>query len=448
MGENSLFKNGLKGRLLRALVGGVLAGLVLAGIWAGRQHLQAASAQAYSQLRLLVEALYEIDNKYVQEKDNQALIYGAIRGMVASLDSTSSFLTPADYQELLQGSPAPTGTAGLELCIKDNVLTVVAPLEGGPAWEAGIKPDDHILKINQESTRNLTVLEAAKKLQGPPGTTIQLQILRNGMIKPTEVKVTLARPTVASVAHFQLAEGVLYLRVRSINDEAVAALQERLKQWLTAAAPRQGLILDLRATAGGQLTAARQLASFFIGPQLVYSLKGRQTEERQAVYGLKNQKLLKDPLPLVVLIDQGTAQAAEVVAAALQAQADAVLLGYKTFGQCGQSKIFPLKDGSAISINVAYCYTPRERLIQGQGLEPDVAGPGEEEKGGAGRPEAEEGKPRVLPGAKQIEQDPLVQQALSVLKTWPKGRATEGLKSGRKSGRQAASVPAATNERT
>lgn len=432
-------------RLLTAVISAFLAGLVISGLWAVSSQLQAASAQAYAQLRLLVEALYEIDNKYVKEKDNQDLIYGAIRGMVASLDSNSSFLTPADYQELLAGPRPNLGTAGLELCIKDNVLTVIAPLEGGPAWQAGIRPDDHILKINQQSTRNLTVAEAAKKLQGPPGTVVQLQIIRNGLVKPVDIKVTLAKPTVPLVTRYQLGPGQLYLRVRAIEEAAVTEVRDYLKTWL-AAGNAPGIILDLRQTAGGDLEAARKLASLFVGPQLIYTLKGRGDNSRQTVYGLKNLQVARNLPPLVVLVDQGTAQAAEVVAAALQAHSGALLLGSKTFGNCGQTKVFPLKDGSAISINVAYCYTPKDRLIQGQGLEPDVTAPEAPEARPGKDLEAEDRSGRKLPDLQQVEADPLVKRAQQLLQNRPKGQLSTKIKTGR--GKRAASVPVAGDEIT
>ena len=162
----------------RRLVGSLV--LVVALCWAGAHSAAAVSSQAYAQLRLLVEALYEIDSKYVTEKKDRDLIYGAIRGMVASLDPNSSFLSPAEYQESQTGVNQSEADAGMELSVKDNLLTVIAPVEGGPAWRAGLKADDHILKINNQSTRNVTALEAAKKFQGPPGTKVKVQLIRTG----------------------------------------------------------------------------------------------------------------------------------------------------------------------------------------------------------------------------------------------------------------------------
>lgn len=375
-----------------------------------------ASPQTYSHLRLLVEALYEIDGKYVSEKKEQDLFYGALRGLVGALDPNSSFLTPAEYQESLQKTQPPEAEAGVALSIKDNLLTVIAPLEGGPAWQAGIRADDHILKINNQSTRSMTPLEAAKKLQGPPGTKVKLQIFRTGLAKPVDVEITLERPAVEAVSHYPLEDGIHYVRLRTFKERTAQDLQQVLRT--IQGGPRRGIILDLRNTAAPQLEEARRLASIFVGNDPIYAVKGRQNGNKQLFTGLKDYQIVKDRLPVVVLVDQGTAQGAEILAGALQAQYGAILMGYKTFGDCAVTKAFPLRDGSAIILSVGYCYTPRDKLIQGRGLEPDVAGP---KKEGDEAPPALPVKPdkaRKLPDVGEISQDPLVVQAVNKLKIW------------------------------
>ena len=384
------------------------------------RQVTAASSQAYAQLRLLVEALYEIDSKYVTEKKDKDLMYGAIRGLVASLDPNSSFLSPAEYQDSQIGARLSDADAGLELTVKDNSLTVIAPVEGGPAWKAGIKADDHILKINNQPTRNLTALEAARKLQGPPGTKLKLQIVRTGFVKPQDLDLTLEKNTVDSVSYYPLEDGVYYIRLRSPRERSTQELQQILRT-IQASPARRGIILDLRNTAGGQLEEARKLASVFVGSDLVYSVKGRHSEKKQPYSGSRDYQVLKEKLPLVILVDQGTARAAEVIAGALQADYNAVLLGYKTFGDCAVTKLFPLKDGSALIVSIGYCYTPRDYLIQGKGLEPDIAGP---KKDSDDKPVTESGlkleKPKKIPDAVELMQDPLVKQALTRLKSWGK----------------------------
>jgi carboxyl-terminal processing protease len=382
------------------------------------QAAAAASTQAYTQLRLLVEALYEIDAKYVTEKKDRDLIYGAIRGMVASLDPNSSFLSPTEYQEALRGPYQPEADAGLELSVKDNLLTVIAPVEGGPAWRSGIKADDHILKINNQSVRNLTALEAAKKFQGPSGTKVKVQIIRAGFAKPMDLELTLEKNTLESVVSHLLEDGIYYIRVRIPRERAVQELQQALRT-IQANPAKRGIILDLRNTASGHLEEARRLASTFVGNDLIYSVKGRQGERRQSFNGSRDIQVLKERVPVVILVDQGTARAAEVIAGALQAQYGALLLGYKTFGDCAVTKVFPLKDGSALIVSVGYCYTPKDHLIQSQGLEPDIPGPKKEAEDQAGRGSSlKPEKHKKLPDLDEVRQDPLVRQALAKLKNW------------------------------
>ncbi len=400
--------------------------LVAAFCCGGSSPTEAASSQTYTQLRLLVEALYEIDSKYVTEKKDRDLIYGAIRGMVASLDPNSSFLSPTEYQETQTGAKKPEADAGIELSVKDNILTVIAPAEGGPAWRSGIKADDHILKINNQSTRNVTALEAAKKLQGAPGTKIKLQLIRNGFVKPLDLDLTLEKTTVDSVVHYQLEEGYHYFRLRTPRERSAQELQQALRSVQSGPSPKKGIILDLRNTAGGQLEEARRLASTFVGSDLIYSIKGRQTDNKQYVNGLKDYQVLREKLPLVILVDQGTARAAEIIAGALQAQWGALLLGYKTFGDCSVTQLFPLKDGSALFVSVGYCYTPKDRLIQGKGLEPDVSGPKKDsEEQPVGESPLKLEKPKNIPDVNEVIKDPLVHQALSQLKNWGKSSITQ-----------------------
>ncbi|OPX18893.1 MAG: hypothetical protein BZ151_12185 [Desulfobacca sp. 4484_104] len=406
-------------RYLAVWICSVLLGsmLLAMGSWRAfyRSPAQAASSQTYAQLRLLMEALYEVENKYVGDEQDTSLIYGAIRGMVMSLDPTASFLTPSAYQEMLAGNQAPIGEMGVELTFKNKVLTVVAPLEGGPAWQAGIKAGDHILKINDEMVRNMTALEAAKHLQGPPGSTIKMQIIRNGMIKPQDVTITLEKLSPVTVNHYILEHDYGYLRLKHFNDQTAKELESAVKDLDKRRPPLKGLILDLRNTAGGSLDQAIAVASVFIGNSMVFYTKGRHQEQPQPRYGQKMPQALKD-LPLVVLVDGGTARAAEILAGALKDQRHAVLLGFKTFGNGAVHKVFPLKDGSALIITVAQCYTPNGQIIQDKGLEPNIVGItngySENEEFEA---ELELKKPQEITNAQDLLKDPLITQALKLL---------------------------------
>lgn len=386
---------------------------------------QATSPQNYAPLRLLMEALHEVDQKYVGAEKNNDQIYGAIRGMVLSLDSSSSFLTPAEYLQVLAGKNESEGEVGLELTLKDNILTVIAPLEGGPAWRAGMLPNDHILKINEKTVRNLTPMEAAKRLQGSPGSTVKLQVLRNGMVKPQDLTITLEKLNPASVVSQNCDDNYLYLRLKYFTDQTGEEIRQVLKNALARRPALKGLIFDLRDTARGKVEQADKVASAFLGQALIYYSKGRQPDQQQSHYGQSQHQVLRGKLPIVVLVNEGTADAAEILAGALQAQAQAQLLGYKTFGKGSINTLFPLKDGAALIITTAYCYTPKDQLIQGKGLEPDVAGPKKESADQLAIPLGHDRlTPREISETPDISKDPMMTQALQLLKHWEQPRST------------------------
>jgi len=379
--------------------------LFLATSWTG--PVAAASAQNYEALRLVTEALHEISQKYVWKKGEEELIYGSLRGLMNSLDPDSSFLTPQEYQQVLSGQKDITAEAGVDLVYKDTLLTVVAAMEDGPAWRAGVRPGDHILKINGHLVRNLTTQEANRRFQGKAGTTLNLQVLRNGLIKPLELKVTLEPLAPAGVTHKILKESYAYIRMPDFTPETVGELAATLKQLQRHRPPLRGFVLDLRNNARGSIDLAVRGASLFLGDKEVLSARGRPPEPSQVYQGRAKEEVFKPGLPLVVLVDGGTARAAEVLAGALRDQSQAVLLGTKTVGLCGLTKTLPLQDGSALVMTVAQCYTPKGQKIHGKGLEPEVAGQ---------TPAVT--TPSVTPPAKlPPEQDPWVNQALEILKS-------------------------------
>ncbi|MBW1990979.1 MAG: PDZ domain-containing protein [Deltaproteobacteria bacterium] len=385
--------------------------VLVAALAALAANLWAAPDEHYEALRLASEAFYEISHKHVTPKSEAEMIEGALRGMMNSLDPDSSYLTPAEYRELQKGNLRPAADAGMELVFKDNFLTVVSVQDGGPAFRAGIRPGDHIIKINGQLIRNLTTQEGIRRFQGNPGTKIKVMVLRNGLIKPLDLEVTLAPPRPPRVTRQMLADNLLYVRVAGFTNDTPAELATVLKEAQHRRPPVTGVILDLRNNARGSLEQAVRTASLFVGAKKIVSTKGRKLVTEQHFYGKERDKLFKSNLPLVVLVDQGTARAAEIVAAALKSHARATLLGTKTFGLCGITRVLPLKDGSALIMTVAHCYTPQGKKITGNGLTPDVEG--KEAKPAALRPV---GAPWPPP-----EKDPWVKQAIDLIKKGARG---------------------------
>jgi carboxyl-terminal processing protease len=365
----------------------------------------ASSGSSYESLRLYTEAMAEISQKYVWPKKEKDLIYGSLRGMVNSLDPDSSFLTPHEYQKYLHSNQSPA-EAGLVLIVKKNLLTVASVIDGSPAFQAGLKPGDHIIKINGKIVRNLTTQEAIWRFRGALNTTLKLQVLRNNEIKPLDLTVTLEPLGVRTVTAQYLDSAFAYIRIRYFNSETPQELTSALRKIKQHRPAVQGIILDLRNNARGTMEDAVRSASLFVGEHKILLAKGRIPKTEETFQGKTRDRIFKTLPPMVVLVDHGTGRAAEIVAGALRDEAGATLLGAKTLGLCGLTKTFPLEDGSALVMTVADCYTPNGDKIQGKGLEPQV--PGVELK--AAKAQKKGPAPQMIP-----TQDPWVQQAVELL---------------------------------
>lgn len=376
-----------------------LSAYLLLPVWA-------APTTNYDSLRLYTEALFEITQKYVWPKNEEELIYGSLRGMMNSLDPDSSFLTAKEYQAFLNGDKSTPAEAGLVLIVKDNLLTAASVIDDSPAFRAGLKPGDRIIKIDGHSAHNLTTQEAARRFQGAPKATIKLQVLRNGAVKPLDLTVTLEPLGLSTVTSRYLEHDVAYVRIRYFNNETPAELDTALKSIKQHQPPVKGIILDLRNNARGTMEEAVRSASLLIGDQQILSAKGRGAKSEESFKGKERDLVFKQLPPIVVLVDGATARAAEIMAGALRDQARVTLLGVKTLGLCGLTKTFPLEDGSALVMTVAQCYTPKGDKIPGKGLEPGVPGVTAKEEKGEKKAPAKEMTP---------EQDPWVQQAVELL---------------------------------
>jgi carboxyl-terminal processing protease len=360
----------------------------------------------YDSLRLFTEALFEVSQKYVWPKPEEELIYGSLRGMMNSLDPDSSFLTAKEYQDYLHGQTTAPAEAGLVLIVKNNLPTVASVIDDTPADRAGLRPDDFISKIDGQPVRNLTTQEAARRFQGAANTALKMQVLRNGEVKPLDLTVTLEPLGLSTVTSRYLDHNVAYIRIRYFNNETPVELDSALKKIKQHQPPVNGLIIDLRNNARGAMEDAVRSTSLFLGDQPILIAKGRSAKSEDTFKGKDRDLVFKTLPPLVVLVDQGTARAAEIMAGALRDQAGATLLGAKTLGLCGLTKAFPLEDGSALVMSVAQCYTPKGLKIQGKGLEPEI--PGEAEK-------ADATEAKAPPKAKTPEQDPWVKKAVDLL---------------------------------
>ncbi len=324
----------------------------------------------YQQIELFTDTMTVIRSDYVEEPKTKDLIYGALKGMLASLDPHSQFMDPDTYNEIKVETEGSFGGLGIEITIKDDLLTIISPLDGTPAQKAGLKPGDKIIKINGELTRDITLVEAVKKLRGKPGTKVVLTILREDAGKLMEVELTRDIVRIESVKDgIMLDDHVGYIRISEFQENTGHDLEQALKK--LELQKMEGLILDLRNNPGGLLDVSAEVAEKFIpiGSMVVYT-KGRvKSQDLEFKSKFASPRL---DFPMVVLINDGSASASEIVAGALQDHGRAILMGLKSFGKGSVQTVIPLKDGSALRLTTSKYYTPKGRSIHGLGIMPDI----------------------------------------------------------------------------
>ncbi len=326
----------------------------------------------YKQLELFANVLSLLQENYVEKVDTKQLVEGAINGMLLSLDPHSSYLKPESFQDLKEETQGSFTGIGIEITMRDGILTVVSPIEGTPADQAGLKAKDMIIKINGESTKEMTPMDAIKKLRGPKGSKVTISIHREGWT--TLKDFTLVRDTIPiqSVKAYFLEPGLAYTRITNFQSQTTVDYKKALRE-MEAAHPIKGLILDLRNNPGGLLNQAVSIADIFIDNGLIVYTKGRTEEQNMTFKAHETGGEYK--FPLIVLVNEGSASASEIVAGALQDHKRAIIVGTQTFGKGSVQTIIPLPDGAGLRLTTARYYTPSGRSIQEKGITPDVEVP-------------------------------------------------------------------------
>ena len=324
----------------------------------------------YKELKTFNEILDIVQKNYVDPVDSSTLMQGAINGMIKTLDPHSALMTPDVYKELEVETQGQFGGIGIEITILKDVLTVVSPIEDTPAFKAGIKSGDQIIKIDGKSTKDITTLEAVKKLRGPKDTQVTITIWRENMTQPRDVTLTRAIIQIKSVKAKVFDGQIGYIRIASFNERTAADLRKALSEVTEKAKPMKGLVLDLRNDPGGLLNQAVEVSNMFLKSGIIVSTRGRtkSTENKMMADDSGNEL----SAPMVVLVNEGTASAAEIVAGALQDNGRALVVGTQTFGKASVQTVIPLEDGSALKLTTARYYTPKGRSIQAEGIKPDI----------------------------------------------------------------------------
>ena len=387
-----VYQNDYSSYMKRRLIYGVVVAVLTVNLLIGaRVYLHAAQASdkdsAYPSLELFSYVMEKVRKDYVdgQNLTYQDLVYGALKGMINTLDPHSEFLEPEKYKELQNDTQGAFGGLGIVISMKDNFITVVAPMDDSPGFKAGIMSGDRIIKIDGKSTEKMSLQDAVKNLRGDPGTDVQITILRPSSSQVKDYKLTRAVINVDMVKdinskkEFPLGDNKIgYIRLVQFGEKTSADLEAALKK--LKAQGMQGLILDLRWNPGGLLEQAVDVCEKFLPRgDLVVTTEGRNPSQNSVRKALGRGDELHN-MPIVVLVNLGSASASEIVAGCLQDSKRAIILGEKTFGKGSVQSILPLSDGSALRLTTAKYYTPSHKVIHEVGITPDIVVPVTEEE--------------------------------------------------------------------
>jgi carboxyl-terminal processing protease len=410
----------------------LIIAVALTGILIGRWSGMGAEEEGYEDLKIFTEAFSLVRKNYVEEVKTKDLVYGAIKGMLSSLDPHSGFLNPEAYKEMQAETKGEFGGLGIQIGIKDGMLTVIAPIEDTPAYRAGIKAGDRIIKINNEYTKDMGLHDAVSKMRGVPKTSVTITILREGWKETKDFTIVREIIKIKSVKSRLLEDSIGYVKISQFQEQTAADLSAALGK--LSQEKMNSLILDLRNNPGGLLNSAVNVTSRFLPPgKLVVYIKGRKGERTE--YHTEEGGPTYD-IPMIVLVNEGSASASEIVAGALKDWNRAVTLGVKTFGKGSVQSVISLSDGSGLRLTTALYYTPKGTSIQATGIVPDIVVKLETKEKVKGHPvirekdlerhiknnediEGEEPKePELMPVEVEEKEDTQLQRAIDLLKTW------------------------------
>jgi carboxyl-terminal processing protease len=358
-----------RNRLIVAMAIALAVCLFVIGDLAVRRA-QALPDDTYKELQTFANVLAIVQKNYVEPVSTKRLINGAISGMLGSLDPHSAYLTPDLYRDLEVETRGSFGGLGIEITIKNDLLTVVAPIEGTPAYQAGIKAGDQIIKINDDFTKGMALTDAVKLMRGPRGSKIHLTIHRDNVPDLFTVAVTREVIKIQSVKTKNLKDGYSYIRITTFQDGTSDDVEKAMAKFQKENHGRiKGLVLDLRDDPGGLLNQAVRVSDEFLDGGLIVYTQGRLESQQQKYFAHKKKD--SQDYPMVVVVNGGTASASEIVAGALQDQRRAIIEGTQTFGKGSVQTILPLDDNSALRLTTARYYTPNGRSIQAVGITPN-----------------------------------------------------------------------------
>lgn len=402
-------------------------------------RVSAVDSGAYHSLENFANILAIVQRNYVKEVETDKLVNGAIKGMLESLDPHSSYLTEDSYRALQTETEGRFGGLGVEITVRNGLLTVVSPIEDTPAARAGLQPGDQIVGIDDDATEDMTLTEAVKRLRGPEDSSVTLLVRRKGEEKLLTFTLVRAVIEINSVRARVLEPGFLYMRIAQFQDRTSSNLIDAMTKHQPADGSFKGVMLDLRNNPGGLLNQAVGVSDLFLDSGLIVYTEGRGSQNQQKFSATRDGS--RTDFPMVVLVNGGSASASEIVAGALQDHKRALILGTQTFGKGSVQTILPLDDHSALRLTTAEYFTPKGRSIHEVGIKPDIimdpkarpvaaetpsAGQAAEPEAGGSVETLPEGAAPLDDLAQRLRNDPEIQRALELLKGWEMFRGLAG----------------------
>lgn len=358
--------------IMKAIRSGCFAAVVIAVLIVAAESINPLMAEdkTYNSLKMFTDVLEELEKNYVDDVNSEALIHNAIKGMVGNLDPHSSFMPPEAFDELQDDTKGEFSGIGIVITMKDGILTVVSPIEGTPAYKAGIQAGDSIIRIDDKSTKDMELWEAVKMMRGPRNKPVLITVIREGEAEAIDFSISRDLIPMESVRGATLKPGFGYIRITNFRMNTFDDIKTHLERIEAENKELKGLVMDLRDNPGGLLDQAIKISDLFLTQGDIVSIKGKQERNSQvfkASEGTEDRKY-----PVVILINGGSASASEIVAGALQDQSRALILGTTSFGKGSVQTVRSLKDGYGIKYTIARYYTPNGRSIQAKGIEPDI----------------------------------------------------------------------------
>ncbi|MEE9543776.1 MAG: S41 family peptidase [Thermodesulfobacteriota bacterium] len=352
---------------------GVLTTLIFTlSFWTISNRVSAVSVDAYESLKIFTDVVNIVEESYTDDVETREIVYSAVKGLLRGLDPHSSFLTPEEYKEMQVDTKGSFGGIGIEIGLRNDILTIISPIEDTPAFRAGLKAKDRIVKIEEKSTKDMGLMEAVKLMRGKKGTELNISVMRKGFDEPRVFTLVRDVIKIKSVKFRELEEGYGYVRITQFQSKTGHDLEKALRELEGKGKDKElkGLVLDLRNNPGGLLQQAVVVADKFLSEGMIVYTKGRALGQDMEFSAQKNGT--HPDYPIIVIVNGGSASASEIVAGALQDHKRGVILGTQTFGKGSVQTILPLSDGSAVRLTTSKYYTPSGRSIQAKGIEPDI----------------------------------------------------------------------------